>query len=72
MKASEAQTLKTDQITLAENSMQRKGKTKYCDRGHKRQCYRKGELHSTVYALIKEDQDQEQMFPRDTNEQNKE
>ena len=52
--------------------MQRKGKTEYRDRGHKRECYRKGELHSTVYAVIKENQDQEQMFPRDTNEQNKE
>lgn len=38
----------------------------------KRQCYRKGELHSTIYALIKENQEQEQMFPRDTNMQNKE
>lgn len=52
--------------------MQRNWKTEYRDRGHKRQRYRKGELHSTVYAVIKENQDQEQMFPRDTNEQNME
>jgi len=37
----------------------------------KRQCYRKGELHGTIAALIKENQEQEQMFPRDTNEQKK-
>lgn len=38
----------------------------------KRQRYRKGELHSAIYGLIKENQKQEQMFPRDINEQNKE
>lgn len=48
-----------------------KGKMRLTQRRPKRQCYRKGELYSTIYALIKENQEQEQMFPRNTNEQNK-
>lgn len=36
----------------------------------KRQCYIKGELHNAICALIKENQEQEQMFSRYTNKQN--